>query len=73
MTQNSVSKAYIGMVEEASTLTKKTPTDIIKEAKDAMSETEDYSSDPEIVDLIENYSKADLIQLIVTLSKSGGR
>lgn len=63
---NNVEDVYKKMVVE-SVVKQKTPTEILKNAKENLNESDDYLNDPEFKDLIENYSKSDLLKLVSTL------
>lgn len=67
---NKIAEAYVNMHKEPKSETK-TPQSIISEAKKEISNESDndYIDDPEIKDLIENYSKADVISIVTILAK----
>ena len=65
---NKIQEAYVGMHSKPEV---KTPQMIISEAQKEISKESDndYSSEPVVKDLIENYSKADLINMVTVLAK----
>ena len=66
---NKIAEAYVGMHTPVSA--KKTPQNFISEAKKeiANESDNDYINDPEVQDLIENYTKSDLISMVTFLAK----
>ena len=68
---NKIEEAYVNMQNEDSKSEAKTPQSIISEAKKeiANESDNDYLADPEIKDLVENYSKSDVIAIVTVLAK----
>lgn len=68
---NKIAEAYVGMHKQEPKVEAKTPQKIISEAKQELANESDndYTQDPEIKDLIENYSKSDIISIVSILAK----